>query len=143
MIPEIRNMKISEAKEKLSKSGLGYRLSIKEEVSPDTVVSDCFPKPGEKLTKGSDVILYIQQKNSDIKMPDLKGKTMEESDKILTGLGLNPSYTGTGKVHSQAPAAGTRLSPGTVVSLEMKDASEEADTPSSENADEKAAQENS
>ena len=143
VIPEIRNMKISEAKEKLSKSGLGYRLSIKEEVSPDTVVSDCFPKPGEKLTKGSDVILYIQQKNSDIKMPDLKGKTMEESDKILTGLGLNPSYTGTGKVHSQAPAAGTRLSPGTVVSLEMKDASEEADTPSSENADEKAAQENS
>ena len=143
VIPEIRNMKISEAKEKLSKSGLGYRLSIKEEVSPDTVVSDCFPKPGEKLTKGSDVILYIQQKNSDIKMPDLKGKTMEESDKILTGLGLNPSYTGTGKVHSQAPAAGTRLSPGTVVSLEMKDASEEADTPPSENAEEKAAQENS
>lgn len=142
-IPEIRNMKISEAKEKLSKSGLGYRLSIKEEVSPDTVVSDCFPKPGEKLTKGSDVILYIQQNNSEIKMPDLKGKTMEETDKILTGLGLNPSYTGTGKVHSQAPAAGTRLSPGTVVSLEMKDVSEEADTPPSENADEKAAQENS
>ena len=143
VISEIRNMKISEAKEKLSKSGLGYRLSIKEEVSPDTVVSDCFPKPGEKLTKGSDVILYIQQKNSEIKMPDLKGKTMEESDKILTGLGLNPSYTGTGKVSSQAPAAGTSLSPGTVVSLEMKDASEEADTPSSENAEEKAAQENS
>ena len=86
--------------------------------------------------------LFIREKNSEIKMPDLKGKTMEESDKILTGLGLNPSYTGTGKVSSQAPAAGTSLSPGTVVSLEMKDASEETETPPSENADEKAAQEN-
>jgi len=124
-IPEIRNMKISQAKEILSKSGLKYRLAIKEEVSPETIVIDCFPKPGEKLSKGSDIILYVQQKNSEIKMPDLKGKTMEESGKILTGLGLNPSYTGTGKVYSQAPAAGTMLSPGTVVSLEMRDTSQE------------------
>lgn len=127
VIPEIRNMEISQAKEKLSKSGLKYRLSIKEEVSPDTIVIDCFPKPGEKLAKGSDVILYVQQKNSEIEMPDLKGKTMEESGKILAGLGLNPSYSGTGKVHSQAPAAGTKLSQGTVVSLDMKDTEAETE----------------
>lgn len=125
VIPEIRKIKIEEAKEKLSKAGLSYKLSVKEEIGPDTVVSDCFPKPGEKISKGSEVILYIEQKNSEIKMPNLVGKTMEEADKILVGLGLNPSYTGTGKVVSQAPAYGKKLKPGTVVSLEMKDSSAE------------------
>lgn len=120
VIPEIRKLKISEAKEKLANLGLAYKLSIKEDISPDTVVSDCFPKPGEKISKESEIILYVEQKSAEIKMPKLIGKTMEEADKILTGMGLNPSYSGTGKVVSQAPVAGTKLKPGTVVSLEMK-----------------------
>lgn len=122
-IPEIRNMKFSEAKEKLNSVGLKYRLAVKENIGDDTVVMDCFPKPGEKLSKGSEVIIYLEQKTSEIKMPDLKGKTMEESDKILTGLGLNPTYIGSGKVISQAPKAGTKLKAGTVVSLELKEES--------------------
>lgn len=122
-IPEIRNMKFSEAKEKLNSVGLKYRLAAKENIGDDTVVMDCFPKPGEKLSKGSEVIIYLEQKSSEIKMPDLKGKTMEESDKILTGLGLNPTYIGSGKVISQAPKAGTKLKAGTVVSLELKEES--------------------
>lgn len=121
IIPEIRNMKFSQAKEKLNAVGLNYRLAVKENVNSDTVVMDCFPKPGDKISKGSEVIIYLEQKSSEIKMPNLKGKTMEEADKILTGLGLNPSYIGSGKVISQAPAAGTKLKSGTVVSLELKE----------------------
>lgn len=122
-IPEIRNMKFSKAKEKLNSVGLNYRLAVKENIGDDTLVMDCFPKPGEKLSKGSEVIIYLEQKSSEIKMPDLKGKTMEEADKILTGLGLNPTYIGSGKVINQAPKAGTKLKTGTVVSVELKEES--------------------
>lgn len=123
VIPEIRNMKFSQAKAKLNSAGLNYRLAVKENVGEETIIMDCFPKPGEKIAKGSEIVIYVEQKSSEIKMPNLKGKTMEEADKILTGLGLNPSYIGTGKVISQAPSAGTKLKPGTVVSLELKEES--------------------
>lgn len=118
-IPEIRGLSIEEAKNKLAEVGLNYKLSIKEDVAMSSIINDCFPKPGEEIAKGSEIILYIDQKASQVKMPDLIGKTIDESDKILSGLGLNPSYVGEGKVISQAPQAGSNLKQGTVVSIEL------------------------
>ena len=72
------------------------------------------------------VYLYTggQTDNADITVPDLVGKTSEAANRILINLGLNISVSGasngsTATVKSQTPAAGTLVSRGTLVTVEM------------------------
>lgn len=119
-IPEIRSMSVAEARAQLTAKNLSYRSansSIKLE--DDAIVTDCFPRPGEKINQGTEIILYIKTNAKELQMPDLIGKTMEEASVILEGIGLKPTFNGTGKVKGQSPSPNTSIQAGSVVSLDL------------------------
>ncbi len=92
----------------------------------DTVTSQT-PSPGSSFAKANGMVyLYTggETPGADIVVPDLVGKTSEAANRMLINLGLNISVSGasngsTATVKSQTPAAGTLVSKGTLVTVEM------------------------
>jgi PASTA domain. len=67
------------------------------------------------------VILYLDGKSEgNVKVPDLKGKTIREASDILSSYGLKINIKGDGYCVSQDPEAGTEVAPGTIVNLQFK-----------------------
>ncbi len=119
-IPEIRSLTISEAKKLLKSKNLRFRLSNPElEVRDEDQVSDCFPKPGEKIAQGTEIVLYVKNTQAEVEVPDLLGKTIDEASVILESLGLKPAFNGTGLVKGQKPAKGEKIKTGSLVSLDL------------------------
>lgn len=58
-VPDVRGMQASEAINKLSQSSLGHR-AIADNGEKDFVVSDQYPKPGERVHEGDTVFIYKQ-----------------------------------------------------------------------------------
>lgn len=93
----------------------------------DTVVTgrviSTDPKAGERLRRGSAVLVVVSQGPQPVTVPNLVEKTQEEAEKALTTLKLKATVTTEisekvekGKVISQNPASGTLL-PGQSVAL--------------------------
>lgn len=121
-IPEIRNTKLSDALMKLTESGLRYTISGAGEDNPSRTVADCFPKPGNKVSVNSTVVLYLSNQGEEtMTMPDLTGKTLKEVELILANMGLEMASVGTGKVVSQMPSPGTVVYKGNLVNLEFEE----------------------
>lgn len=119
VIPEIRNMKLEEAIIRLSEVGLHYSLPSGEDHS-DKIVSDCFPKPGNKVAVHSTVVLYLSSSGEEaMTMPDLTGKTLKEVELILGNMGVEMSLVGTGKAIRQMPSAGSLIYKGNLVDVEF------------------------
>lgn len=119
-IPEIRNLSVKEASKLLDSKNLKYRSATTAvPVEDNQIVLDCFPKPGEKIAQGSEIILYLRNNNEEITMPDLKGKTLDEASLILEALGLKPSFNGVGIVKEQSPKAGQKAKVGSIISLDL------------------------
>jgi serine/threonine-protein kinase len=83
------------------------------------------PQPGEKVAGGTRVDVVVGKKPTSISIPDLRGEDLQEAANQLAGLGLevNPEarqVDGSGEENSVAgtdPAAGTKVQPGTRVTL--------------------------
>ena len=119
-IPEIRNLSVKEASKLLDSKNLKYRSATTAvPVEDNQIVLDCFPKPGEKIAQGSEIILYLRNKNEEVTVPDLKGKTLDEASLILEALGLKPSFNGVGIVKEQSPKAGQKAKVGSIISLDL------------------------
>ncbi len=121
VVPEVRNLTIKEAVNKLKKAGLDYNTETLD-IQKDSLVIDQFPLPGTKVKKGSMIDLYVysrRKEDSKIIMPNLKGKTMEEVTELLNNLGLRFKFKGNGVVKSQYPAAGTMVEFNSLVKVEF------------------------
>lgn len=61
VVPEIRNMNIKEAKEKLKELELELQFTInEEEIDEEKKIVDQIPKPGIKLKSGKKIIVEIK-----------------------------------------------------------------------------------
>lgn len=60
VVPEIRNMNIKEAKEKLKELELELQFTINEEIDEEKKIVDQIPKPGIKLKSGKKIIVEIK-----------------------------------------------------------------------------------
>lgn len=119
-IPEVRNKTIGEARQLLEAKNLKFRSSNQAiELKDEDLVIDCFPKPGEKINQGTEIVIYTKTNDKEVEVPDLIGKTIDESSVILESLGLKPSYNGVGLVKGQSPAKGEKISVGSIVSLDL------------------------
>ena len=119
-IPEIRKITVKEAKKLLDSKNLRYRQSNQGvKLNEDDIVIDCFPKPGEKIAQGTEIVLYTKVNDAEVEVPDLIGKTIDESSLILESLGLKPAYNGVGIVKGQSPAKGEKIKAGSLVSLDL------------------------
>ena len=120
-IPDVRNRTLSEAANILKDNGFKTLYNV-EGNKNELLVTDQVPKPGVKLSNDSIVCLYTTENTSrtTIKMPNLKGKTLQEAINILRAKNLNYTYEGSGKVMNQSILTDEAVEEGTVVKLTLK-----------------------
>lgn len=120
-IPDVRNRTLTEAINILKSSGLKTLYNVTGDKN-ELLVTDQVPKPGVKLSENSIVCLYTTENTSrtTIKMPNLKGKTLQEAANMLRAKNLNYTYEGSGKVMNQSVLADEAVEEGTVIKLTLK-----------------------
>ena len=118
-LTDVRNKTASEAKKILENAGLKVSISG----SSDELVTDQVPKPGTSLYKNAIVKLYTKGSESRISssVPDLKNMSLSQAKNALESKNLNIKYSGSGKVISQDPTAGTSVEEGTVISVILQE----------------------
>ena len=125
-VPEIRGMSLEEAKNKIKSSG--FKVRVKGEGKE---VIDQLPKPGVSIIADSTVIIYTEEvpENNYVTVPDITGMTPKAVRQELEDYGLNFEVSGAGRALSDARAvkqniaAGERVAPATVISVEFRNES--------------------
>lgn len=121
-VPNVTGMTKEEAKTALSDIGLNC-----ETVGDGDIIVDQIPKVSSKLSNGSKVVVYTEGSTAEktVTIPNLKGCTASQANKLLTDAGLNirikglSANGGAANCISQTPSAGTSVERGTVVTLEF------------------------
>ncbi len=123
VIPEIRNMSVDNAKKKLKEAGLECTVD-----GNGLKVIDVSPYPGYSVKEGAKINLYTSSNgnyNSSVAMPDLRGYSKENAEKLMDDLGLICSFEGTGNVSEQNISPGEVIQKGTnvkfVLNIEYED----------------------
>ncbi|WP_160678626.1 stage V sporulation protein D [Clostridium sp. C8-1-8] len=120
IIPEVRGMKIDEAKKKLKDSKIDFDIEGQGEY-----VTDIKPTPGYTVKEGSKVNLYSGSSgnyNRDVIVPDIKGYTKEGATKILEKVGLKAEFSGKGlMVDEQTIQPGEVVKKGDSIGLTLSD----------------------
>lgn len=117
-VPDLRNLNIDEAREKLTKMGLVPKVEGEEDMVVDQV-----PKPGALMPTSSTVILFTQdgtteEKRYQVTVPDMRGMEVSDAAKLLAELGLKiePSNS-KGKIFNQSPIPHSKVESGTVIKV--------------------------
>lgn len=118
-IPDLRNKKISEAKQILKNLGITPVTSA----SDDEIVTVQTPKAGVSVSKNGVCKLYTEENSTSVSVtvPDLKGKSLSNVTATLKSKNLNIQSTGSGIVVSQDPAVGATVEEGTVVKVTLQE----------------------
>ena len=117
IIPEVRGLKVNEAKKMLKDLNLDYNIDGDGEY-----VTKVSPTPGYSVKEGSKLNIYTgssQEYSKDIIMPNIKGYSQEQSTKLLKSLGLKYEYEGIGLISYQSIEPGDVISKGTTVKLKL------------------------
>ena len=128
-VPDVRNRTLEEAKKILAEKNLGYKV-INDEVPSDTVEKGKIvsQKPGvdERVEENTEVKLFISsgKKAKEVKVPDVKGMSEDEAQRILTDRNLVPEFdyafsddVEEGEVISTDPESGTPIEEGKTVTV--------------------------
>ncbi len=123
-VPDVRGLSLEEAKKKIVDAGFKYT------VSGDTDIDEIeaqLPKPGVVMDEKSLVILYTEEKEEMVTVPDLRGMSVSSAEDTLLMRRLNFEVAGAG--HSSARSAyavsqsvepNTKVAPGTVIGVEFR-----------------------
>jgi stage V sporulation protein D (sporulation-specific penicillin-binding protein) len=117
-VPNVLNLEAGEAISKVKDSGLKYIMD-----GVGTVVSQS-PAPGESMVKGSEMLLYMSEKQTEEKeiviVPELMQLTKEEAKLLLDSIGLqmNIEREGTNIVFQNVPK-GTEVEKGTIITVKL------------------------
>ena len=117
-VPEVRNMTLLDARNKLKTYELNYVIEG-EYKEDDAVVMEQTPKPNSSVPSGSTVILYTYkpEKELSVTMPDVLNKNINEAAEALRNAGLNIKVEGIGQAHRQEFEPGKELRKGQVVTI--------------------------
>jgi len=117
IIPEIRGMKIADAKKVLKDSKLDFNIDGDGES-----VVDMKPYPGYSVKESSKINLYTSSDatyNNNVVMPDVRGYSKEDATTLLKNLGIVPTFEGSGMVSEQDISQGEVITKGTTVKLTL------------------------
>ena len=117
VIPELRGLSVSEAKDLLKE----YSLECTVEGDGETI-TNMQPYPGYTIKEGSTINLYTDENatyNKDVVMPDVKGYSKESAVELLESLGIKYTLQGDGVVINQNIPSGELISEGTTVKLTL------------------------
>lgn len=117
-VPEVRNLKLADAKAKLKAYELNYIVEG-ENQQDDAIVFEQTPKPNSSVPSGSTVILYTYKPEDEIKvvMPNVLNKEIHEAAETLRKAGLNIKVEGIGHARRQEFEPGVELNKGQVVTV--------------------------
>ncbi len=123
-VPELRGMKIDEAKTILANE----KMNAKVQGDGEEVI-DQLPKPGSAITENSTVILYTEKTDIEdtVTVPDVTGMSMNAARNTLRNAGLNFEIIGAGYNSSEGAYAakqsiepGEKVAPATVIGVEFR-----------------------
>ncbi len=117
IIPEIRGMKIEDAKKALKDAKLDFNVDGDGES-----VINITPYPGYAVKEGSKINLYTNSDetyNNNVVMPDVRGYSKEDATSLLKNLGIVPTFEGSGAVLEQDISDGEVITKGTTVKLTL------------------------
>jgi len=123
-VEDYRGMSLNDAKAAIAKKGFSYKI-----IGNGEVVNEQLPRFGSSIKSDGIVILYTGNEvpSRSVTVPDLKNNSASEVNRILINLGLNVQFDGSyredvsGAVAvKQTPAAGEKVEPGTVISVEFR-----------------------
>ncbi len=117
VVPDVRGLAKTQAQAILAE----YNLDYVTDAAGDYVVN-MEQAPGTTVKEGSKITLYTgttANYNKVVTVPDLKGLGREKANKTLSSIGLKAKYTGGGMVASQSIAAGTTVTKGSAIGLEL------------------------
>ena len=136
-VPIVQGLPAGEAADKLREAGFKseQRREFSETVKAGRVI-ETSPPEGSTVRKGSTVTLVVSRGREKVAVPDVKGKTREEAERLLRRAGLESAVTERedadaepGTVLEQDPAAGTRIAKGRTIELIVAKAPAEAPVP--------------
>lgn len=121
-MPDLEEMELTEAAARLKEAELRVRT-----VGEGTLVTGQLPKAGRSIAKGSQVILYLEEKLPEGQQtaPDLYGMDFEQAREALEERGLflrsrSPRKNGESqRIAYQSAAPGTLLQPGEVITVTL------------------------
>jgi beta-lactam-binding protein with PASTA domain len=127
-VPSLKGLKLFDARARLEAKGLALGATDNGDVAKDASlvgkVERQSPPPGKKVKKGTAVSVAVWIGSGKVKVPDLKGKSLNEAKAALDPLKLQvgkttpePADPDKVKVLSQSPAAGTSVAEGGAVDL--------------------------
>ena len=115
VIPELRGLSVSEAKNLLKE----YNLECAVEGDGETI-TNMQPYPGYNIKEGSTINLYTDENetyNKEVIMPDIRGYSKESAIELLDSLGVKYTLQGDGVVINQSIPSGELISKGSTVKL--------------------------
>lgn len=120
VVPDVVNLPLSDALASISGRGLNAKVN-----GTGNIVWQQTPKAQSKLSKGSQVIIYLSpftkdNKNGEVTVPDLQGKSMKEVARILADLGLHLLPDGSGISSQQSPEAGKVITIGSTIKVHFQ-----------------------
>lgn len=119
LVPEIRNLNVSDGKKILNDSKLNFEI-----VGEGDKIADITPKPGYTVKEGTKIIMYLGDKgqtDKQVLMPDLYGYSVQGAIDILEKIGLKYNITGSGLMVSQSIEVGKIVQRGDTVELTFSD----------------------
>jgi stage V sporulation protein D (sporulation-specific penicillin-binding protein) len=121
VLPDLRNMTVSEAIKTLTGLGLSHKLGSGL-TDLDLLVTDQLPQPYVSVTANSMIALYSNKESERLvsNVPDLYNKTLYEATESLKRAGLNIKVTGAGVAKGQSVEAGTEVEMGTIVEVSFR-----------------------
>ncbi len=120
LVPDVVNLPMAEAISLLNARGLKVKVS-----GNGNIVWQQTPQPRTKLQPGTQVIISMSpfdkdNKDGEVTIPDLQGKSMREVAKILSDLGLHLIPEGYGLAYEQSPAAGKVVTRGSSIKVKFQ-----------------------
>jgi beta-lactam-binding protein with PASTA domain len=123
-IPDVTGQTREAAEQTLDEVGLGVAVETKKSSdTPSNSVIETNPPAGESVRRGSQVTLIVSSGPGKVSVPPVVGETRNAAEQQLSAVGLVSSASEessgrpAGEVLSQSPNAGTKVDPGSTVSL--------------------------
>ena len=123
-IPDVTGQTREAAEQTLDEVGLGVAVETKKSSDvPSNSVIETNPPAGESVRRGSQVTLTVSSGPGKVSVPPVVGETRNAAEQQLSAVGLVSSASEESsdrparEVLSQSPNAGTKVDPGSTVSL--------------------------
>jgi len=120
VVPDVINLPLAEAISTLNARGLNAKVS-----GNGDIVWQQTPIARSKLNRGSQVIIYLSPfesngEQTEVTVPDLRGKPMKEVVRILSDLGLHLIPSGSGLAYEQSLEPGKVITSGSTIKVKFQ-----------------------